>query len=222
MKKYVTLKDNLERIFLSKKKIIKSYFLTKENHNLLVEYYNGFIAVHIEGIVTIFYFFNETDEKPLNDFIDVTSNEKYQLKNILSGSLKKTNLVIEGADGVGKSTLIRNLANKGYLAQDRAVKEVTQKIREEISSEERINEIKKYLQADLNRKLVFLYLSDESVLTNRINSRELITEFDKKALIFQRLYVDTYNHLSNFRNLYIIDCSGKAPEELIKEIEKLI
>lgn len=132
---------------------------------------------------------DETDEKPLNDFIDVTSNEKYQLKNILSGSLKKMNLVIEGADGVGKSTLIRNLANKGYLAQDRAVKEVTQKIREEISSEERISGIKEYLQSDLNRKLVFLYLSDETVLKERINTRSLITEFDKKALIFQRLYV---------------------------------
>lgn len=222
MKKYVTLKDNLERIFLSRKKKIKSYFLTKDNHNLLVEYYTGFITVHIEGIITIFYFFNGTDEKPLNDFIDITSNEKYLLKNILRGSLKKINLVIEGADGVGKSTLIRTLANKGYLAQDRAVKEVTQKIREEIPNEERINEIKKYLQADLNRKLVFLYLSDESVLENRINSRELITEFDKKALIFQRLYVDTYNHLNNFKNLHIVDCIGKTPEDLTKEIEKLI
>ena len=162
MKKYVTLKDNLERIFLSKKKVIKSYFLTKEKHNLLIEYYTGFVTVRIEGIITIFYFFNETDEKPLNDFIDVTFNEKYKLRNILSGSLKKINLVIEGADGVGKSTLVKNLANKGYLAQDRAVKEVTQKIREEISSEERINGIKEYLQSDLNRKLVFLYLSDEA------------------------------------------------------------
>lgn len=222
MKKYVTLKDNLERIFLSKKRKIKSYSLTKENYNLLIEDYNGFFTVHIEGIITIFYFFNETDEKPLNDFIDVTLNEKYQLKNILRGSLKKINLVIEGADGVGKSTLIRSLANKGYLAQDRAVKEVTQKIREEISSEERINGIKKYLQADLDRKLIFLYLSDESVLENRINSRKLITEFDKNALIFQRLYVDTYNHLNNFDNLYIIDCLGKTPEDLTKEVEKLI
>lgn len=222
MKKYVTLKDNLERIFLSKKKKIKSCFLTKENHNLLIEYYTGFITVHIEGIITIFYFLNGTDEKPLNDFIDITLNEKYLLKNILRGSLKKMNLVIEGADGVGKSTLIRNLADEGYLAQDRAVKEVTQKIREEIPSEERIGEIKKYLQVDPNRKLVFLYLSDESVLENRINSRPLVTEFDKKAIIFQRLYIDTYNHLSNFDNLYIIDCLGKTPEDLTKEIEKLI
>lgn len=48
------------------------------------------------------------------------------------------------------------LASKGYLTQDRAVKEVTQKMREEIPSKERINDVKKYLQADLNRKLVFL------------------------------------------------------------------
>lgn len=222
MKKYIALKDNLERIFLSKRAKIKSYFLTKEHHNLLIEYYNGFSTVHIEGIITIFYFFNGTEEKPFDDFIDITLNEKYLLKNILNGSLKKTNIVIEGADGVGKSTLIRKLASKGYLAQDRAVKEVTQKMREEIPSEERINEVKNYLQDDLNRKLVLLYLSDESVLKNRIDSRKVISEFDKKALIFQRLYVDTYNHLSNFSNFYIIDCLGKDPEKLVKEIEKLI
>ncbi len=222
MKKYIVLKDNLERIFLSKNEKIKSNFITKENHNLLVEYYTSFITVHIEKIITIFYFFNKTEEKLTNDFIDVTSNEKYKLKNILNGSLKKTNIVIEGADGVGKSTLIKQLANQGYISQDRAVKEVTQKIRIEISREERIDDIKKYLKSDTNRKLVFLYLSDESVLENRINSRELISEFDKKALIFQRLYLDTYNHLSHFKNLYIVDCLGKTPENLVKEIEKLI
>lgn len=66
MKKYIALKDNLDRIFLLQKTKIKSHFLK----------------------------------------IDITLNEKYLLKNILNGSLKKTNIVIEGADGVGKSTLV--------------------------------------------------------------------------------------------------------------------
>lgn len=222
MKKYIALKDNLERIFLSKKTKINSYNLIRANNVIIVEHYNDFITVNVNKIITIFYFFNYTQEKPFNDFIDITTSKKYLLKNILKGSLKKVNIVIEGADGVGKSTLVKKLANRGYLTQDRAVKEVTQKMREEIPTKERIDEIRKYLQTDLNRKLVFLYLSDEAALEKRINSRKSISEFDKKALIFQRLYVDTYTRLSNFKNLYIIDCLGRTPEDLAKEIEKLI
>ena len=75
---------------------------------------------------------------------------------------------------------------------------------------------------DKNRKLVFLYLFDENVLKQRIESRKNISEYDKKALIFQRLYLDTYNELKSFSNIYIIDCLGKTPAELVKEIENLI
>ena len=130
--------------------------------------------------------------------------------------------MIEGADGVGKSTLVAELAYKGYITQDRAVNEVTRKMREEIPKEDRIQGVKEYLEMDKNRKLVFLYLSDENVLKQRIESRKNISEYDKKALIFQRLYLDTYNGLKSFSNIYIIDCLGKTPAELVKEIENLI
>lgn len=222
MKKYIALKDNLERIFLSKKTKTNSYTVKKEKNSILVEHYDGFITVNINKIISIFYFFNETAEKPFDDFIDVTVNNMYSLNKILQGQLKKTNIVIEGADGVGKSTLVSLLAEKGYLTQDRAVKEVTQKMREEISKKERVENVKQYLEFDESRKLVFLYLSDEAELKKRINMRENISEYDKKALIFQKLYIDTYNQLKYFDNLYIIDCLGKTPLDLVKEIEKLI
>lgn len=221
MKKYVALKDNLERIFLLDKTNINSYTLKKGKYIIQIKEYNGFSTVNIDGIITIFYFFDET-QKPFNDFIDITLNEKYLLKNILRGSLKKINVVIEGADGVGKSTLVRQLANKGYITQDRAVREVTKKMREEISIEERIESVKKYLYSNKERKLIFLFLSNEKELEDRINTREKISEYDKKALIFQRLYVDTYNQLSGIKNLYLLDCLGKTPVDLVNEIEKLI
>lgn len=173
-------------------------------------------------IITIFYFFNGTSEKPLNDFIDVTLNEKYLLKNIFKGSLKKTNVVIEGADGVGKSTLAKNLALEGILVQDRAVKEITQKMREEISDITRINGVEEYLKEDEKRKVFFLYLSDEKVLKERIYTREFVSEFDKKAIIFQRLYLDTFDKLRNYKNLFLIDCLNKTEEDLLTEIKELI
>lgn len=222
MKKYVALKDNLGRIFLSDKIKIDSYKQKIGKNEILVENYNGFSTVTINGNITIFYFSDETEQRPFNDFINVTQNKLYLLENVLKGSLKQTNIVIEGADGVGKSTLVAELAYKGYITQDRAVNEVTRKMREEIPKEDRIQGVKEYLEMDKNRKLVFLYLSDENVLKQRIESRKNISEYDKKALIFQRLYLDTYNELKSFSNIYIIDCLGKTPAELVKEIENLI
>lgn len=222
MRKYIALKDNLEQIFLSKKVRLKKRKLIKSGNTLVIEHYNGFITIHVENIITIFYFFNGTAEIPHNDFIDVTLNQKYYLKNILRGSLKVTNAVIEGADGVGKSTVVRNLANNGYLTQDRAVKEITQKMREEIPNQIRINEVEKYLQSNPNRKVIFLYISDEEVLRERIYSREVITEYDKKALISQRLYVDTFAYLKRYKNLFLVDCLNKTEVVLAEEIEKLM
>lgn len=99
-----------------------------------------------------------------NEFKQI--NEKYLLKNIFKGSLKKTNVVIEGADGVGKSTLAKNLALEGI--------------------------------------------------------REFVSEFDKKAIIFQRLYLDTFDKLRNYKNLFLIDCLNKTEEDLLTEIKELI
>lgn len=220
MKKYVALKDNLGRIFLSDKIKINSYKLNIGKNEILVENYKGFLTININKIITIFFF--SDGERPFDDFIDVTQNDLYVLENVLKGSLKKTNIVIEGADGVGKSTLVAELAYKGYITQDRAVKEVTRKMREEIPKEDRIRDVKEYLEMDRNRKLVFLYLSDETVLRQRIESRKNISEYDKKALIFQKLYLDTYNQLKSFDNIYVIDCLGKTPKDLVEEIEKLI
>ena len=144
------------------------------------------------------------------------------MKNIYKGSLKKINVIIEGADGVGKSTLAQNLAVEGILTQDRAVKEITQKMREEIPDTIRINKVKQYLKEDKNRKVIFLYLSDEESLKKRIYSREVVSEFDKKAIIFQRLYLDTYYNLKNYKNLFLIDCLNKTEKDLLAEIKELI
>ena len=194
MKKYITVKNNLERIFLSQRVQNKTFQIIKEKQKLIVEYYDSFIAVNITGIITIFYFFNDTCEQPHNDFIDVTLNEKYLLRNIL----------------------------KGILTQDRAVKEITQKMREEIPDTIRINKVKQYLKEDKNRKVIFLYLSDEESLKKRIYSREVVSEFDKKAIIFQRLYLDTYYNLKNYKNLFLIDCLNKTEKDLLAEIKELI
>lgn len=222
MNVYIILKDNLENIFLSDKVLKERKEIRINNREIIYEQFEGFFRIQIVGIVKLYYVPKNTTIKKYIDFIDVTDNEKFKLKNIINGSLIITNLIIEGADGTGKTTLVNHLAQKGYISQDRAIYKITQSMREEILKEQRIHNVKEYLEADKRRKVVFLYLSDEKVLEQRIFSRERISEYDKKAIIFQRLYLDTYSCLRRCSNLYIVDCLNKTLEQIEYEIIKLI
>ena len=53
MKKYITVKNNLERIFLSQRVQNKTFQIIKEKQKLIVEYYDSFIAVNITGITLL-------------------------------------------------------------------------------------------------------------------------------------------------------------------------
>ena len=222
MHKYIILKDNLERIFFTGKKLLLSKKIYKEGRELFLEKYEGFYSIKIVGIIRLFYISENSNVKRYRDLIDVTKNKLYKIENILKGSLITTNIIIEGADGTGKSTLTRELAQKGYLCQDRAIREVTQSMREYIPKEIRVYNVKMYLEEKKNSKLVILYLSKEEELKKRIFSREEISEYDKKALIFQRLYLDTYFSLQHYQNIFLLDGYNKTPEELVQSVIKLI
>lgn len=222
MKRYIALKDNLERIFLSDKKIINTKELYRCGKKIIIEKYDGFYSVIILGVIRLFFISDKSTIKKHPDFIDVTSNELYNIKNIIGGSLKNTNIIIEGADGTGKSTLVNELAQMGYLCQDRAVYNITQSIREYIPKDKRLKDIKSFLVTNADKKVVFLYLSCEEELKRRIFSRKEVTEYDKKAIVFQRLYLDTYDSLKSCENLYSIDVLNKTPKQLADEVIKLI
>ena len=222
MKTYIALKDNLERIFLSDKVLIRKWIIKKGSKEVFVEKYKGFYSIKIPDIIRLFFISQNSTIKPHNDFIDVTGNKLYKISNILNGSLKKINIIIEGADGLGKSTLVNELAQQGYLSQDRAIHEVTQSMREYIPKEIRVENVRKYLAENKNRRLIILYLSDEEVLRERILNREEISEYDKKAIIYQRLYIDTYFALKDFENIFLIDVLGKSPKQIATEIIKLM
>lgn len=223
MKMYIALKDNLNRIFLYDKILIKVIIIKKDDKKLYVEKYEGFYSIKIEEKdLRIFYIDENSKVKPYKDFIDVTSNNIYKISNILKDSINNMNTVIEGADGTGKSTLVNELAQQGYLCQDRAIREVTQSMREEIPKDIRINNVKRYLEKDIKRNLVILYISDENVLKKRILNRKDISEYDKKAIIYQKLYLDTFLSLKKYDNIFLVDGLGKNQKQIATEVIKLI
>lgn len=219
---FLALKDNLLDIFLADKKFLKSCAMFQYGKKVRKNIYQNFFTISIEDITLIYI---TQSEKYLihNDFIEVTNNERYSILNILAGFVTSTNLVVEGSDGVGKSTLVANLAQLGILCQDRAVKEITKMMKPHIDEQQRVLTVSKYLEDNSNCKVVFLYMSNESELYKRIYSRKIISEYDKNTIIFQRLYVDTYLKLSQiYNNIYLVDCFGKTQADMVNDVLRVI
>lgn len=219
---YLALKDNLLKIFLTDKKLLKSTEGDLRNEkgtlNFKITFYEGFYTIEFVNLATLIYLSTDSKIKPHPDFIDITDNEKFTLSNIATGKIYNANLVIEGSDGVGKSTLVANLAQRGILCQDRAVNEITKKMKPEIGTLERVLSVEQFLTQDLQRKLVFIYMSDEKELEARIQKRGMVSKYDKQALRFQQLYLDTYRRFENYPNIYLIDCLNKSRDDMVNEI----
>ncbi len=221
MKTYIILKDGAESNFLLGKSILKKNTVFMSGKEVTLEKYDLFYSINVQGVIRLFYIPNDSSIENNKNLLEVTGNRKYNVNNILQGSLKNTNIVIEGSDGVGKTTLVKELAKNGLLTQDRAVEEVTRSMKTYRSRKERIQRVETYLRNNPSKKLVFLYLSNEDVLYNRVFSREVVDEFDKESIISQRLYIDTYNALRNYPNLFLVDCLDKAPEEIANKVIQL-
>lgn len=220
---FLALKDNLLKIFLGDKILIGSEIMHYDNSKVIKNIYDGFCTIVVDKIITLICIPETRLNIMHSDFIEVTSNKIFDISNILAGSIFKANTVIEGGDGVGKSTLVSNLAQLGIICQDRAVKEITKKMKPEVVEDERLYSLQHYLNADRNRKVIFIYISDERELEKRIYSREIITEYDKKSVIFQRLYVDSYKKLKGQNsNLFLIDALNKSREDIVKEVMNII
>mgnify|MGYP001111242964 CR=1 FL=1 len=221
MKTYIMLKDSAEKNFLLDKNILKKKAAFVNGKKITIEKYASFSSMDIQDTVRLFYIPEKSDVEVNKNFIEVTENRNYKVDNILKGSLRKTNLVIEGGDGAGKSTLVNELAQKGILTQDRAVEEVTRSMKTYLTRDERIQKVERYLRNNPAKNLVFLYISDENVLHDRVFNREIVDEFDKEAIVTQRLYLDTYNTLKNYPNLFLVDGLNKNPQEIANEVIRL-
>lgn len=165
--------------------------------------------------------------KPKKTFIEVTENSIYKNKNIIKGSIKKSNIIIEGTDGVGKTTTIVKLLEDGIICQDRCEDVISKNMLFDISIEERAREIyEKYFASNTNTVIIFLINLDKVELQKRIYQREKISEFDLKAYEYGLLYKETYEYMiQNYDTkgrLTMIDCSGLNIEEQYKKVKNVI
>lgn len=162
---------------------------------------------------------------PPRGFIEVTENPRYENLAIFNGSIISNNTILEGTDGVGKTTTIVELLNQGIICQDRCMDMISINMLFDVSMEERANKYQNYLK-NIDKKIIFMINNDKDELKSRIQKREVISEFDLLACEYNKLYEDTYifmkrnNMLEN--KLFLVDCTGLTIDEQTNAVRKII
>lgn len=131
-------------------------------------------------------------------------------------------IVLEGTDAVGKTTVINNMIEYKLLDRD---KNISKLIDFSISLIERVNRLEEYLK-QTNNYIIFLINNDKEELKRRIYSRAIVDEYDKYTYLYNLLYLETYlymeqNNLLN-NKLFMVDCTGLKIEEEVDKVKILV
>ncbi len=172
-----------------------------------------------------------TDKAPLNayvppkGFVEVSNTKVYENYGIYNNSIRSVGTIIEGTDGVGKSVTIEKLIEKGIICQDRCMDVISRNMLFNIAMDKRANIYQKYLK-NIHKKIIFLVNNSKEELESRINKREVLSQYDKDAYMYNQLYLDTYNYMKDKEmtenKLYLVDCTGLTLEEQVSKVEGII
>lgn len=172
-----------------------------------------------------------TDKAPLNayvppkGFVEVSNTKVYENYGIYNNSIRSVGTIIEGTDGVGKSVTIEKLIEKGIICQDRCMDVISRNMLFNIAMDKRANIYQKYLK-NIHKKIIFLVNNSKEELESRINKREVLSQYDKEAYMYNQLYLDTYNYMKDKEmtedKLYLVDCTGLTLEEQVSKVEGII
>lgn len=163
--------------------------------------------------------------KPPIGFIDITKEPIYEDRAILNGSVISNNTILEGTDGVGKTTTIIELLKEGIICQDRCMDMISKNMLFDIPMDKRANKYQNYLK-NSDKNIIILVNTDKKELEKRINQRKVLSEFDLLAYEYNKLYVETYNYMEK-RNMlenkmFMVDCTGLTIKEQANAVKKII
>ena len=224
MREYICIRRKSLDNYLNQK-WLKAQKATENSIKKFIYYYEDmllekYIEPHQFIKVT---FWNEPKEK-LKGFVDITGIEIYQDEQIEKGSILATNIILEGSDGVGKTSTIEGLIKYGIICQDRSTDIICKYMLLDIPMKERCEAYRNYLENN-DMRVIFLVNHNKKEINRRINSREKISEFDKLANEYNELYWQTYKEMSkyNLNNpIYLVDCTDLTLEQQIKAVKKVI
>ncbi len=234
-------KSKKEGEFTTVEEISEKEFLENYSYNVAIvkernKFKDGLYIVEIDKFIlpiqiTMIEVSSDTEDlkkyKCPETFIEVTDNPIYKNINIIKGSIKKSNIIVEGTDGVGKTTTIIKLLEDGIVCQDRCEEVISKNMVFNVNDKKRAKEIyEKYFSMNTDILIIFLINLDKKELESRIYQRERISEFDLKAYEYGLLYKQTYEYMIKKYNtkgrLILIDCSGLNIEEQYEKVKNVI
>ena len=134
-------------------------------------------------------------------------------------------IIIEGTDGVGKTSTIERLAKDKIFCQDRSKDMISKYMLFDISTEDRAKKYYEYLQNN-DCIIIILINNDKEELMRRIHSREKISDFDLQAYEYNQLYKETYNYMKQKEllsdKLFMVDVTGLNLNDQVKKVKKII
>lgn len=221
VKRYVNTRESPLNAYLEKCLTINNYTYSGKtvrhyedanlNKKFVVEKYsNGLTMVKANELL------------PIKGLVDVTTNTLYLDANI--NSVKASKAIIEGTDGVGKTSTIVQLIEQGIVCLDRS-EFICQYMLFNVQMETRVLAYKEYLKEITPYFVVFLTNDSREELETRINRRTSISEFDKLAYEYNILYRDTYREMSNLKlenPIELVDCTGLSVAEQVRQVKMCI
>lgn len=166
---------------------------------------------------------NSNEYVPEKGFIKVSN--LFDSENILNGFINVPNYTLEGTDGIGKTTTIEELIYEGIVCFDRNLDTICKYMLFDVPMETRIHEYKKYLEQTKD-KILFLVNMDEEEIRRRIYSRDVVSEFDKYAVEYNRMYYETYKEMERrnllYNKLFLADCTGLSVLEQKEKIKRMV
>jgi len=133
--------------------------------------------------------------------------------------MKYQNIIIEGTDLLGKSTIAKNLKTLNLPVKDRdenIYKNVIINI-----SENELNQIKNHIEKNKNSLFVFLYITKDKKVINFLDNLPKEDDFDENYLAYNESYLKIIEQIKNFDNVLIIERTYEiTPFEIVREIIK--
>lgn len=162
---------------------------------------------------------------PPKGFIEVTDIEKYENIEIFNGSIISNSTILEGTDGVGKTTTITELLKEGIICQDRCTDMISVNMLFDIPMKERVAKYQEYLK-QIDKKIIIMINNDKEELQKRINKREILSKFDSLSYEYNQLYKETYDYMKNHNMLenkmFLVNCTGLTFDEQVNAIKEII
>ncbi len=218
MNKYVSsLKIISEELLMFNDELIGSHTFYEDNGIVIeVEVY-----ANLNNLTIIRT--NDDAYIPTKGFVKV--DELFSRENIISGNIRVTDFILEGTDGIGKSTSIERLLREGIVCLDRNLDVICKYMLFDVPMEKRIREYKKYLEST-NDKILFLVNMDKEELKKRIYARDVISEFDRYSVEYNQMYYDTFNEMKKmdylYGKLFLLDCTNLTEIEQKEKIKEIL